>query len=54
LFKLREPSRRLVAERVVTERGSDFRADEIVRNPADFNDVRAALESVLARRGVAS
>jgi len=37
-----------------SERGSDFRADEIVRNPADFNDVRAALESVLARRGVAS
>ena len=37
-----------------TERGSDFRADEVVRDSDDFNDVRAALASVLARRGVAS
>ena len=36
------------------ERSSDFRADEIVRNSTDFNDVRTALTSVLARRGVAS
>lgn len=37
-----------------TERSSDFRADEIVRDSDNFNDVRAALASVLARRGVAS
>lgn len=36
------------------ERSSDFHADEIVRNSGDFNDVRTALTSVLARRGVAS
>ncbi|HEX9161161.1 MAG TPA: response regulator, partial [Thermoanaerobaculia bacterium] len=35
-------------------RSSDFHADEIVRDAADFNDVRAALASVLARRGVSS
>ena len=36
------------------ERSSDFRADEVVRNSDDFNDVRAALTNVLARRDVAS
>ncbi len=37
-----------------TEKGSDFRADEILRDPSDINDLRAALASVLSRRGVAS
>jgi CheY-like chemotaxis protein len=44
----------LLSNGTETERGSDFRADEIVRDSDDFNDVRAALASVLARRGVAS
>lgn len=35
-------------------RSTDFRADEVVRNPADINDLRAALTNVLSRRGVAS
>lgn len=44
----------LLSDGSETERGSDFRADEVVRDSDDFNDVRAALASVLARRGVAS
>ena len=34
-------------------RATDFTPDEVVRNPADFNEVRAALSTVLAR-GVTS
>ena len=36
------------------ERGTDFRADDVVHNPADVADLRAALANVLSRRGVPS
>jgi len=34
------------------ERGSDFRADEQLHDPADFNLMRSTLANVLAKRGV--
>ncbi|HEY3053771.1 MAG TPA: response regulator [Thermoanaerobaculia bacterium] len=36
------------------ERGADFRADDVVRSPIDFNDLRTVLANVLSRRGVTS
>jgi CheY-like chemotaxis protein len=36
------------------ERGADFRADDVVRSPINFNDLRTVLANVLSRRGVAS
>ncbi len=33
------------------ERGADFRADDFLRNPADFNGMRTTLANVLAKRG---
>ena len=36
------------------EHGSDFRADELLRNPADFNLMRTMLATVLAKRDSSS
>ncbi|HSP17019.1 MAG TPA: response regulator [Thermoanaerobaculia bacterium] len=38
----------LISSSGTAERGADFRADEVIADPVDFNRLRATLESVLA------